>query len=64
MSKTYIEISGHLLEGIDDMIGEGFYSDRTEGVNDAVRLLLKNFKISKLHEKDSLVFREKKKNQL
>lgn len=55
MSKTYVETSTELLEGIDEMVHEGFYADRTEGVNDALRLLLKQYKISKLHAKDSVL---------
>ncbi len=54
MSKTYVETSTELLEGIDEMVHEGFYASRTEGVNDAIRLLLKQYKLSKLHAKDSV----------
>jgi Arc/MetJ-type ribon-helix-helix transcriptional regulator len=50
--KTYIETSKFLLEEIDEMIREGFYHDRTEAVNDALRLLIKQYKVSKLHDKD------------
>ena len=53
MSKTYVETSTELLEGIDEMVREGYYANRTEGINDAIRLLLKHYKLSKLHEKDS-----------
>ena len=53
MSKTYVETSTELLEGIDEMVREGYYANRTEGINDAIRLLLKQYKLSKLHEKDS-----------
>jgi Arc/MetJ-type ribon-helix-helix transcriptional regulator len=35
------------------MIQQGFYHDRSEAVNDAIRSLLKNYKISKLHLKDA-----------
>ncbi len=35
------------------MIKEGYYVSRTEGINDAIRLLLKQYKLSKLHDKDS-----------
>ncbi|MBA7680150.1 hypothetical protein ES703_88460 [subsurface metagenome] len=52
MPKTYVETSGHLLEGIDEMVREGFYHNRTEAVNDALRVLLKQYKLSKLHAKD------------
>jgi len=53
VSKTYVETSTELLEGIDEMVREGYYASRTEGINDAIRLLLKQYKLSKLHEKDS-----------
>jgi len=55
VSKTYVETSTELLEGIDEMVREGYYASRTEGINDAIRLLLKQYKLSKLHEKDSSV---------
>lgn len=54
MSKTYVETSTDLLEGLDEMVREGFYTNRSEGVNDAIRLLLKNYKLSKLHAKDTV----------
>ncbi len=55
MSKTYVETSTELLEGIDEMIKEGYYANRTEGINDAIRLLLKQYKVSKLHAKDMVL---------
>ena len=54
MSKTYVETSTELLDGLDEMVREGFYANRSEGVNDAIRLLLKNYKLSKLHAKDTV----------
>ena len=53
MSKAYVETSEYLLEGLDEMIRQGFYHDRTEAVNDAIRMLLKSYKLSKLHAKDA-----------
>ena len=53
MSKTFVETSTELLEGLDEMIHEGYYASRTEGVNDAIRMLLKQYKLSKLHDKDT-----------
>ena len=41
MSRTYVETSTYLLEEIDEMIQEGFYHDRTEAVNEALRMLIK-----------------------
>jgi Arc/MetJ-type ribon-helix-helix transcriptional regulator len=55
VSKTYVETSTELLEGIDEMVREGYYANRTEGINDAIRLLLKQYKLSKLHAKDSVL---------
>jgi len=51
--KVYVETSAHLLEGIDQMVKEGYYTDRTEAVNEAISLLLKNYKLSKLYAKDA-----------
>ena len=34
------------------MIQEGFYHDRTEAVNEALTMLIKQYKVSKLHAKD------------
>jgi len=53
MPKTYVETSTVLLEEIDEMVQEGFYHDRTEAVNEALRLLIKQYKLSKLHAKDA-----------
>ena len=52
MSKMYVEISGDLMEQIAEMVREGYYSNRTEAVNDALELLIKGYKKSKLHAKD------------
>ena len=53
MPKTYVETSTVLLEEIDEMVREGFYHDRTEAVNEALRLFIKHYKLSKLHAKDA-----------
>ena len=52
MSKAYVETSDFLLADLDEMIREGLYRDRTEAVNDALRILVKQYKLSKLHAKD------------
>jgi len=52
VSRTYVETSTFLLEEIDEMIQEGYYHDRTEAVNEAIRMLIKQYKVSKLHAKD------------
>jgi len=53
LSKVFIETSAHLLEGIDEMVKEGYYSTRSEAVNEAISQLLKHYKISKLYAKDA-----------
>ncbi len=53
MSKEFVETSAHLLEAIDEMVKEGYYSTRSEAVNEAISLLLKQYKISKLYAKDA-----------
>ena len=60
MSRTYVETSSHLLEGIDQMVKEGYYSNRTEAVNEAISMMLKQYKLSKLHAKDARTNREDK----
>jgi Arc/MetJ-type ribon-helix-helix transcriptional regulator len=35
-------------------VREGYYATRSEGVNEAIRLLLKQYKLSKLHAKDAV----------
>jgi Arc/MetJ-type ribon-helix-helix transcriptional regulator len=52
VSKTFVETSTELLDGIDEMVREGYYATRSEGVNEAIRLLLKQYKLAKLHAKD------------
>ena len=54
VSKTFVETSTELLDGIDEMVREGYYATRSEGVNEAIRLLLKHYKLSKLHAKDTV----------
>ena len=54
MSRTFVETSTELLDGIDEMVREGYYASRSEGVNEALRLLLKQYKLSKLHAKDAV----------
>ena len=53
MSKAFVETSSHLLEGIDEMIREGYYANRAEAVNEAISMMLKQYKIAKLHAKDA-----------
>jgi metal-responsive CopG/Arc/MetJ family transcriptional regulator len=50
--KAFIEISGALLEVVDEMIEEGYFNDRTEAVNQAVEEMLHRYKIGKLHMKE------------
>ena len=49
---AFIEISGALLETVDEMIEEGYFNDRTEAVNQAVEEMLHRYKVGKLHMKE------------
>ncbi|HPC37980.1 MAG TPA: ribbon-helix-helix domain-containing protein [Exilispira sp.] len=51
MGKELIEVSEILLKEIDEMIQNGYYSNRAEAVNDAVDQMIKKYKLSKLKEK-------------
>ena len=50
--KAFIEVSKVLLKGVDEMVEEGYFNDRTEGVNQAVEEMLSRYKIGKLRMKD------------
>jgi Arc/MetJ-type ribon-helix-helix transcriptional regulator len=53
VSRALVETSTQLLDGIDEMIREGYFASRTEAVNEAIQLLLKQYKLAKLHAKDA-----------
>lgn len=48
---AFVEISGVLLKGIEEMVEEGYFNDRTEAVNRAVEEMLQRYKIGKLRMK-------------
>jgi Arc/MetJ-type ribon-helix-helix transcriptional regulator len=50
--KSFVELSGALLEGVDEMVDEGYFNDRTEAVNQAVEEMLQRYKIGKLRMKE------------
>ncbi len=50
--KTFIETSTILLEGIDEMVREGYFNDRTEAVNQAIKEMLDRYKLGKLRMKE------------
>jgi Arc/MetJ-type ribon-helix-helix transcriptional regulator len=52
VSKSYVETSDYLLEELDEMVREGYYHDRTEAVNDALEMLIRQYKVAKLRAKD------------
>ena len=60
--KTFVETSSILLEGIDEMIHEGYFHDRTEAVNEALKEMLDRYKLSKLRAKEKRIGRDEKKN--
>jgi Arc/MetJ-type ribon-helix-helix transcriptional regulator len=53
--KTYVETSSVLLEGVDEMIHEGYFHDRTEAVNEAIKEMLDRYKLGKLRSKDQML---------
>ena len=58
--KTFVETSSILLEEIDEMIQSGYFNDRTEAVNQAIKEMLDRYKLSKLRAKESELYQHKK----
>ena len=50
--KTFVETSSILLQGIDEMIANGYFNDRTEAVNQAIKEMLNRYKLGKLRMKE------------
>ncbi len=50
--KTFAETSSILLDGIDEMIQDGYFNDRTEAVNQAIKEMLDRYKLGKLRLKE------------
>ncbi len=50
--KTFVETSSILLDGIDEMIQDGYFNDRTEAVNQAMKEMLGRYKLGKLRLKE------------
>ena len=50
--KTFVETSSILLDGIDEMIQDGYFNDRTEAVNQAIKEMLGRYKLGKLRLKE------------
>jgi Arc/MetJ-type ribon-helix-helix transcriptional regulator len=61
--KTFVETSSILLEGIDEMIREGYFHDRTEAVNEALKEMLDRYKLSKLRAKERRFGQNKKQRE-
>ena len=51
--KTFVETSSILIEGIDKMIMDGYFNDRTEAVNQAIKEMLDRYKLGKLRMKEN-----------
>jgi len=58
--KTFVETSSILLEEIDEMIQSGYFNDRTEAVNQAIKEMLDRYKLSKLRAKENELYQHKK----
>ena len=50
--KTFVETSSVLLEGVDEMIQAGYFNNRTEAVNQAIKEMLHRYKLGKLRIKE------------
>ena len=50
--KTFVETSSILLDGIDEMIQDRYFNDRTEAVNQAIKEMLDRYKLGKLRLKE------------
>jgi len=61
--KTFVETSSILLEEIDGMIQAGYFNDRTEAVNQAIKEMLDRYKLSKLRMKESELYSGKTNGQ-
>ena len=61
--KTFVETSSILLGEIDEMIQSGYFNDRTEAVNQAIKEMLDRYKLSKLRAKESELYQHKKDKQ-
>jgi Arc/MetJ-type ribon-helix-helix transcriptional regulator len=58
--KTFVETSSILLAEIDEMIQAGYFNDRTEAVNQAIKEMLDRYKLSKLRMKESELYSGKR----
>ena len=58
--KTFVETSSILLEGVDEMIRDGYFHDRSEAVNEALKEMLDRYKLSKLRDKERKIGQNKK----
>jgi|YNPMSStandDraft_2_1061718.scaffolds.fasta_scaffold00004_32 Arc/MetJ-type ribon-helix-helix transcriptional regulator len=50
---TTVEISNILVTELEEMINEGYYSSLEEAVNDACDRMIKEYKLSKLKDKEN-----------
>jgi Arc/MetJ-type ribon-helix-helix transcriptional regulator len=53
--KTFVETSSILMEGVDEMIHEGYFHDRSEAVNEALKEMLDRYKLGKLRAKEQRI---------
>jgi Arc/MetJ-type ribon-helix-helix transcriptional regulator len=54
--KTFVETSSILLAEIDEMIQAGYFNDRTEAVNQAIKEMIDRYKLSKLRMKENELY--------
>jgi len=64
-SQLNVRTSATLIEELDSLVSRGFFRNRTEAVNEGIRLLIRRYKAMKIAEKiDKIAMGKKSKESL
>jgi Arc/MetJ-type ribon-helix-helix transcriptional regulator len=64
-SQLNVRTSATLIEELDSLVNRGFFRNRTEAVNEGIRLLIRRYKAMKIAEKiDKIATGKKSKKSL
>ena len=64
-SQLNVRTSATLIEELDSLVSRGFFRNRTEAVNEGIRLLIRRYKAMKIAEKiDKIAMGKKSKKSL
>ncbi|UCE73044.1 MAG: hypothetical protein JSV56_08365 [Methanomassiliicoccales archaeon] len=64
-SQLNVRTSPVLIEELDSLVNRGFFRNRTEAVNEGIRLLIRRYKAMKIAEKiDKIAMGKKNKKSL